>query len=330
MNTFAFGLVGFMLAMYVVLDGYDLGVAAITPLIARTSAEREGALSAIRPFRDGNEVWLIAAGGALFALFPKAYASSFSGFYLPFMVVLWLLMFRGIAMELRNHFASPIWHDFWDFCFAGSSALLIGLLGVAMGNLIRGLPLDANGYFTGTFGFLLNPYAVLVGVLAFSALVMHGGIYLTRRLEGPLADRARKLLGRLIPLEFFLYVVTTVATAFTVSTNVQLWWGVFPLISLLALGAVLICTGGANPRGAFLASSAYLVSLLAAAAATMYPFLLPGFPNRAQGLSIDASAPSPVAITSALIAIVTGVCVVIAYRTAVGRAMHRHIVVGRD
>src|SRR6516225_6034578 len=138
-----------MLTAYVLLDGYDLGLAAIVPLIARTDRERAAAMESIGPFWNGNEVWLVASGGALFALFPVAYAVSFSGFYLPFVVVLWLLMFRGLAMELRGRFETQLWHEFWDTAFWLSSAMLILLFGIALGNLVRGVPLDPSGYFQG-------------------------------------------------------------------------------------------------------------------------------------------------------------------------------------
>src|SRR5579863_1803753 len=197
MNVAGFVVIAFMLTMYVLLDGFDLGVAAIAPAIARTDRERAAAMTSIGPFWNGNEVWLIAAGAALFALFPVAYASSFSGFYLPFVVVLWLLMFRGIALELREHFATELWHQFWDAAFSLSSALLILLFGVALGNLLRGVPLDAAGYFQGTFALLLNPYAVLVGAFALCTLGQHGASFLALRVEGELGARSLRVLLRL-------------------------------------------------------------------------------------------------------------------------------------
>ncbi len=184
MSVLAFAVIAFMLTMYVLLDGYDLGVASITPFVARSDREREGSMRSIGPFWNGNEVWIIAGGGALFALFPKAYASSFSGFYLAFIIVLWLLMFRGVAMELRSHFPSEIWHQFWDACFFGSSLLLILLYGVALGNLLHGVPLGPEGYFDGTLNELLNPYSIMVGLFAIAALMLHGTTYLVMRTSG--------------------------------------------------------------------------------------------------------------------------------------------------
>ena len=208
----AFIAIAFLLTMYVLLDGYDLGIAAIAPLIARDDRERAAAMASIGPFWNGNEVWLIAAGAALFALFPTAYASSFSGFYLPFIVVLWLLMFRGIAMELREHFASELWHQFWDAAFWLSSALLIFVFGVALGNLLRGVPLDAAGYFQGTFAFLLNPYALLVGLFALATLGVHGAAFAALRIEGEPGRRAMRITLGGSWLVLALYVAVTALT----------------------------------------------------------------------------------------------------------------------
>jgi cytochrome d ubiquinol oxidase subunit II len=313
-NTLAFVLLAAMIAVYVLLDGYDLGIAAITPLVARTEGEREASMRAIGPFWNGNEVWLIAAGGALFALFPQAYASAFSGFYLPFIMVLWLLMFRGIAMELRAHFPSKIWHDFWDFCFAGSSVLLIVLFGVALGNLLRGVPLDARGYFSGTLAFLLNPYALLVGATALGALMQHGLTFLMLRVNGPPADRAARILRWLWPVVALFYVATTFATIATRSAaGIGGWTFAIPLLSIGSLLAVRIFTQRAKALAAFASSCAFLATLLLAAAGTMYPYLLLGFPAGTPGISVNDAAPSPVALVSALAAVIVGLVAVAIY-----------------
>src|SRR6476620_10685326 len=146
MTTLWFILVGFMLTMYVLLDGFDLGAGAIAPFIARNEGDRRLILRALGPVWDGNEVWLIAAGGTLFFTFPLLYASSFSGFYLPLMIVLWLLMLRGLSIELRSHVNQPLWWSFFDFLFAMSSLLLAIFFGAAIGNVIRGVPINADGY----------------------------------------------------------------------------------------------------------------------------------------------------------------------------------------
>jgi cytochrome d ubiquinol oxidase subunit II len=327
MSIVAFALVGFMLAMYVLLDGYDLGVAAITPLIARSSRQREGSMRSIGPFWNGNEVWLIAAGGVLFALFPKAYASAFSGFYLPFIVVLWLLMFRGIAMELRSHFPSEIWHQFWDACFAGSSVLLILLFGVALGNLLRGVPLDADGYFTGTFANLLNPYALLVGVFAVAALTLHGGAFLVMRTQGPPEARARRLLPWLWGAVLVLYVAVSAASF--VQRGASAWWidGI-PLLSLGAFAWMFAALHGTRDRTAFLASCFWLASLLLQAAATLYPYLLPSLPPGSGGISIFAAAPSPGALASALTVTIVGLIAVGIYSSLLFKQLAGKVIVG--
>lgn len=321
MSTVAFVVIAAMLGIYILLDGFDLGVAAITPLIARTAKEREASMRAIGPFWNGNEVWLIAAGGALFALFPKAYASAFSGFYLPFIVVLWLLMFRGIAMELRGHFPSDVWRDFWDFCFSASSALLAIVFGVALGNLVRGVPLDASGYFSGTFAFLLNPYALLAGLLALCTLCLHGAAFITMRVDSPPADRARKRIAWLVPLSLLLCIGMTISTIAALGTRGPLWWGIFPIGELAGLAIAWFATQRQHARAAFMGSSLLLASLVAAAAAAMYPYLLPGFPIRATGLTATSVSPSPIALASALTVIIIGLCAVIIYGTVTARTM---------
>src|SRR4051794_27846073 len=176
MPTLWFILVAFMLTMYVLLDGFDLGAGAIHLAAAKTDAERRTIIRAIGPVWDGNEVWLIATGGTLFFTFPLLYAASFSGFYLPLMIVLWLLMLRGVAIELRGHVDNPLWATFWDGMFFIGSALLAIFFGAAIANVVRGVPLDANGSFFEPLWTNFNPrnptpgildwYTVLIGLLA--------------------------------------------------------------------------------------------------------------------------------------------------------------------
>jgi cytochrome d ubiquinol oxidase subunit II len=313
--------IAFMLTMYVLLDGYDLGVAAIAPLIARSDRERAATMAGIGPFWNGNEVWLIAAGAALFALFPVAYASSFSGFYLPFIVVLWLLMFRGIALELRGHLPSEVWHQFWDAAFCLSSALLIFVFGIALGNLLRGVPLDAAGYFQGTFAFLLNPYALLVGVFALATLCVHGAAFVAMRIEGKLAARALRIVARGSWLVLILYLAVT---ALTVSMNAPLrapWLFAMPLLSLIALAAMWRSARAGRAGAAFVMSSCFIATLLAACAGTIFPYLLPAFPARSSGISIFAAAPSEAALACALTATLIGIAGVAVYAPIVWRRM---------
>lgn len=324
MSAVGFDLLALMLTVYILLDGYDLGVATISPFVARTSDERAASMHAIGPYWNGNEVWLLAAGGALFALFPKAYASAFSGFYLPFIVVLWLLMFRGMSMELRGHFPSAIWRDFWDFCFSASSALLILLFGVTLGNLVRGVPLDRGGYFAGTFSLLLNPFAITVGVLAVVALSMHGALFVMLRVSGPPVARARTLVALAGPAAFVLYVAATIEVFSIVGRHMAASpWVLLPIVTIAALAGETIAGLRGHARSGFGLSCAFLISLLAGAAAAMYPYVLPGYPQRAMGLSIATSSPSPVALSSALAVSIVGLCIVVAYSVFVAWSMRK-------
>jgi cytochrome d ubiquinol oxidase subunit II len=317
MNSAAFVLLAFMLGAYVLLDGFDLGIATIAPLIGRTEREREAAMRAIGPFWSGNEVWLIAAGGALFALFPKAYASAFSGFYLPFAIVLWLLMFRGIAMELHAHFPTKVWRDFWDFAFTASSALLVLVFGVALGNLLRGVPLDADGYFTGSFGFLLNPYALLIGATAVAALALHGATFASMRIDGTPGDRARGMIAPLALVAFAGFAASTIATLAIRWTHPPALWTIgLPIVAIAALALAVRASRGSRGLEAFLASSAFLAALFAAAAATLYPMLLPGYAG-STGIGIFDAAPSIGALASAVAVVAVGVVAVCVYGSVV-------------
>ena len=329
MIVVAFLVVAFMVGAYAVLDGYDLGVGAIAPFLARNDRERFASMEAIGPFWNGNEVFLVAGAGILFSLFPKGYASSFSGFYLPFIIVLWLLMARGVAIELREHYDSTLWHQFWDACFTVASALLIFLFGVALGNLIRGVPLDANGYFLGTFTFLLNPYALLVGIFALAALAMHGAAFITMRLDGAPAVRAATLLPRLWIATLVLFIVVTITT-FSTRSDVLFnpLIDVLGILAAVALVAVILAVRRRAEPATFGASSAFIALLLAVAAATMYPNLLRGFPDGRGSLSIFDVAPSPPALASALGVSIVGMIIVIIYTTIVWRRLAGKVSVG--
>src|SRR5690348_15337513 len=182
-----------MITAYVVLDGFDLGAGILHLFVARTDAERRTILRAIGPVWDGNEVWLLATGGTLYFAFPQLYASSFSGFYLPLMVVLWLLMLRAIGIEFRTHIDHPVWQSLFDALFFGSSALLTIFFGAALGNVIRGVPLGADGYFfeplwtnfrVGTDNGILDWYTVMAGLVALVTLTIHGALYVVTKTEG--------------------------------------------------------------------------------------------------------------------------------------------------
>src|SRR5271169_6311951 len=205
METLWFCLVAVMIAAYVVLDGFDLGVGIVYLFVARDDAERRTVLKSIGPFWDGNEVWLLAAGGTLYFAFPVLYASSFSGFYLPLMMVLWLLILRGLSLEMRSHVDVDLWKHFADAVFACSSGLLAIFFGAALGNVIRGVPLNADGYFFLPLWTNFTPqrdagildwYTVPIGVAAFATLMFHGALWVAYKTEGQVQARARAMANR--------------------------------------------------------------------------------------------------------------------------------------
>jgi cytochrome d ubiquinol oxidase subunit II len=299
METVWFCLVAWMLAMYVVFDGFDLGAGIVHLLAARTGEERRTVLATIGPVWDGNEVWLLAAGGVLYFAFPQLYASAFSGFYLPLMMVLWLLVLRGIAIEFRNHIASPVWTPLWDSVFCFSSALLAVFFGVALGCVIRGVPLDEQGRFFEPLwtNFRLGPetgildwFTVLVGLASFFALATHGALWVAMKAPGAVSDRARQWAARFWLGAALLTVVVTVAT-FSVQPQVPAnlaarpWGYVFPLLALLGLVATRLYLARSEVR-AFLASCAYLAGMLTSAGFGLYPLVLPASTGPERSLTV--------------------------------------------
>src|SRR5580700_9568818 len=221
METLWFCLVAVMVAVYAILDGFDLGTGIVHLAVARSDAERRQTLAAIGPFWDGNEVWLIAGGGTLYFAFPALYASAFSGFYLPLMIVLWLLILRGISIEFRSHLDNPVWASFWDPIFCVSSALLAIFLGAALGNVVRGVPLDSSGDFflplwtdfrPGADPGILDWYTVLCGVTALAVLTLHGLAWLALKTDGLVHDRAERLIGRVWRIVLVDAIILSVAS----------------------------------------------------------------------------------------------------------------------
>lgn len=307
METLWFWLVAIMITMYVVFDGFDLGAGALHLLVARDDRERRAVLRSIGPVWDGNEVWLLAAGGTLYFAFPALYASSFSGFYLPLMIVLWLLILRGIAIEFRNHVRSPVWTPLWDVVLSVSSLLLAVFYGAALGNVIRGVPLDADGYFfaplwtdfrLGEEVGVLDWYTIPVGLVALAALLVHGGLWIAVKTEGVLRERATKAVKRswwLLALLTALVTVLTWTVQPQVSSNLQQrpWGYVFPLLAVVGLFAIPWYLRRDLDVKAFLASTAYLVGMLTSAVYGVYPYVLPSNIDPAAALTVhNAAAPA--------------------------------------
>jgi cytochrome d ubiquinol oxidase subunit II len=290
METLWFCLTAFLITGYVVLDGFDLGAGVAHLFVARTDDERQQVLKSIGPVWDGNEVWLLAGGGTLYFAFPKLYASSFSGFYLPLMIVLWLLILRGSSIEFRNHIDNATWKPFWDVVFAGSSLLLAVFFGAALGNVVRGVPLDERGEFflplwtdfsVGPSPGILDWYTILTGLLALAALSMHGSLWVAAKTRELVCRRAQHLAWRLAGVVGVLTVLVTVATFMVqphvwtrISSNPVGW--IFPALAIGGLLGVLQQLAREEHRKAFLCSCVYLVGMLGAAAFGLFPMVLPG------------------------------------------------------
>jgi len=333
-----FCFLAFLLSGYVLLDGYDLGTGVLHLFVARTEVERRQTLRTINSVWHGNEVWLLAAGGVLVLAFPVLYASSFSGFYLPLMMVLWLLIMRGIALHFRNDVPNALWGQFWDVCFAIASGLLALFFGVALGNVLRGLPLDATGGFFlplwHDFGVSANAgvldwYTTLVGALTLVAIAEHGALWLAYRTVGAVRDRSARAASRLWPA---LAVMVALVTIFTfrvqpqVSANLAArpWGYVFPAIAVTGLILMIVWARSARDDRAFAASALFIVGMLGSAAFGIYPYVLPAIGDPSQGLTIFNTASSPHALTVALFWFIPGILLVIAYtvfahKTVAGR-----------
>ena len=327
METLWFWLVAAMIVAYVVLDGFDIGAGIVHLLVARTDTERQAVLQSIGPVWDGNEVWLIAGGGTLYFAFPLLYASSFSGFYLPLMIVLWLLIVRGASIEFRGHFASPVWRPFWDGAFAFASVLLAVFFGAALGNVVRGVPLDASGYFflplwydfkTGPDIGILDWYTVIAGLAALLALTMHGALWVALKNAAPVRERARSLASR---AWWAVAAITAILTAASFAIQPHLGERfassplgyVFPVIALAGLLGVRLSRDPESELLAFLFSSVYLAGMLASVAFGLYPDLLPSSIQPGLSLTIHNAAADRYGLAVGLAWWIPGIALAIAY-----------------
>ena len=322
-----FWLVAIMITAYVVLDGFDLGAGILHLLIAKTDAERRTVIRTVGPVWDGNEVWLIAGGGTLFFAFPLLYASGFSGFYLPLMIVLWLLILRGIGIELRMHLDSPVWTGLFDGSFAFSSLLLTIFYGAALGNVIRGVPLQKDGYFflplwtdwrPGTQPGVLDWYTVIAGLVALVALTLHGAHYVALKTSGDLNLRSRRLAAMLWPALVLLTFVSLGATLFIrpeLLTNYRQHPILFivPVSVAASLAAMFGFRRKGNDKAAFLASSVYLFFMLVGAAAAVYPNLLASTTDPALNITVYNAAAGSYALSAGLVVWSFGMLLALGY-----------------
>jgi cytochrome d ubiquinol oxidase subunit II len=321
LNTIWFLLVGVLFGGYAILDGFDLGVGMIMPWI-RDDHDRRILYNAIGPVWDGNEVWLVTGGGALFAAFPEVYATAFSGFYLAFMLLLFALIFRAVAIEFRSKEPWTWWRRGWDIAFSGGSSLAAFLIGVAMGNIAWGIPLDADHEFAGTFWSLLHPYALLMGLTTLALFAMHGAIYLHLKTEGDLQARIRRAINPLIINFIIFYAVLTLATLLYIPHITD----VFRRSPLMFVFVVLLVLAIANiPREihkgregrAFISSCLTMLLLMALFGFGMFPNMIYSIPEPANSLTAYNGASTQKTLKIMLIIALIGVPIVLAYTASI-------------
>ncbi len=322
-----FWLVAVMIVGYVVLDGFDLGVGVLHLFLVRSEGERQASLRSIGPVWDGNEVWLVAGGGTLYFAFPLLYASALSGFYLPLMIVLWLLILRGISLELRNHIDVGVWIALLDGAFGLASALLAVFYGTALANVLRGVPLQADGYFflplwtdwkPGQSPGILDWYTVIGGVLALIALTLHGALWLTIKVSGDLAARARDIVK---PLWIVLIILTGISLVATMQVRPASLdnYNAYPITFIVPVGVIasLIALYRWNrqeqPVKAFLASSVYLFLMLAGACWGLYPSLLPATTGADRDITLTRAISGPHTLAVGLAWWIFGMTLAISY-----------------
>lgn len=342
MGTLWFCLVALMLIVYVVLDGFDLGAGVVHLFIAQNEDERRTVFRTIGPVWDGNEVWLIAAGGTLYFAFPELYASSFSGFYLPLMMVLWLLILRGISIEFRRHIGTSMWASFWDAVFFLASLLLAIFYGAALGNVVRGVPLDSQGQFfealwtnfrpSGITG-ILDWYTILAGIAALLALTVHGALWVALKTEGGLRQRAQRFVRKLwIPLALFTVLVTWSSFRLQLhlsgSFAARPWGRILPAIAIAGLLGMIVLLK--NEAKAFFASCTYLVGMLASVAFGLYPEVLPSTADPALSLTVENAKAADRGLKIGLAWWIVGMVLATAYFVMVYRRFRGKVDVSRE
>ena len=321
LNTIWFILVGVLFTGYAMLDGFDLGVGALH-LFTKKDEERRVLLNAIGPVWDGNEVWLVTGGGALFAAFPNVYATVFSGFYLAFYLLLASLIFRAVAIEFRSKQPMRWWRQTWDIGFSVGSILSALLMGVALGNIAWGIPIDERGEFAGTFLGLLMPYPLLVGVTRVALFMMHGAIYGVMKTEGALHDKLRVWAMRCIIFFVICAATTTMATLLYVPhmadrVRANPWLFSIVLVNMLAIANIPREFHHNRDWLAFLSSCMAMITLMLLFGLNLFPNLVYSLPNPENSLNIYNAASSHKTLGIMLIIACIGVPIVIAYTVCI-------------
>lgn len=321
LNTIWFILLTLLLAGYAILDGFDLGVGALH-LFVREDHERRTFLNAIGPVWDGNEVWLVTGGGALFAAFPEVYATVCSGFYLPFILLLVALIFRAVAIEFRSKHPGRRWRRLWDVSFSVASIAAAFLLGIAFGNVVWGIPLDADAEYRHGLLPLLNPYALLMGLTTVALFMMHGAIYIVLKTDGPLQAKVRGWVNRTIIAFIIAYATTTMATLvyaphMTARFKEHPLFFAVPVLTMLAIANIPREIHRAREFAAFLSSCAAMAGLMGLFAIGVYPNLVLSNPLPAHSLTVYNAASSPKTLAIMLVVAGIGVPLVLAYTASI-------------
>ncbi len=321
LNTIWFFLILTLFAGYAILDGFDLGIGALH-LFVKDDFERRVMINSIGPVWDGNEVWLVTGGGALFAAFPDVYATLFSGFYTVFMVLLFMLIFRAVAIEFRSKQPMKWWRQIWDFAFSTASILIAFIAGVVLGNLVSGVPVGADKEFIGTFWYMITPYTVLVGITTVALFMMHGAIYGVMKTEGELHKKLRGWVNNTIIFFVICYVTTTMATLIYYPHMIERYkefpvFFILAILNMLAIANIPRAILSGKDFFAFLSSSASIAALLLLFALGLFPDLVYASNNPEYSLNIYSAASSSKTLEIMLIIALAGFPFVLAYTISI-------------
>jgi cytochrome d ubiquinol oxidase subunit II len=316
LNTLWFILIGVLFSGFFLLEGFDYGVGILLPFLGKDDAERRVIINTIGPFWDGNEVWLLTAGGAMFAAFPHWYATMFSGFYLALLLILLALIMRGVAFEFRSKDTRPGWRNFWDWMIFVGSFVPTLLWGVAFGNILRGVPIDAKMNYTGDFFTLLNPYALLTGLYALGVLTLHGAIFLSLKTESEIAERARAMADKMWGPTFVLMIITLIASV--LATDMLSRPGIPPVAVAVIGGIALLCVFWflRNKRDgwAFSMTAVTIVATVVTIFMTLYPRVMISSLKPEWSLTIYTASSSPYTLTVMTIVAVIFIPIVLLYQ----------------
>jgi cytochrome d ubiquinol oxidase subunit II len=318
LNVIWYILFAVLFIVFFILEGFDFGVGILLPFLAKDDVEKRIMINSIGPFWDGNEVWLITAGGATFAAFPKVYAALFSGFYMALIIILFGLILRGVAFEFRSKSESPGWRSFWDFCIFIGSFISALLWGVAFANIAKGVPIDEGGNYLGTFWQLLNPYALLGGLVTLSLFTMHGAIWLVIKTENSFVEKAKKVATVCWWLFTIFLVAFLTASAFVTSLfqnylKYSILWFV-PILTVVSLLIVKLSLKTEFYGKAFIFSCLTILFTFATLFIGLFPNMLPSSINPAYSLTAFNASSSPYTLKVMLIVVLIATPIVIAYQ----------------